>query len=166
MSRMTILLVTVSACSIALAGAAFSAGHMQPGLWKMSNTVDMAIPPQILAQMKAAGITPPGGGQPMVSQMCVTAAQAAMDTPPIIERDQSGCSTQNVKASGNKVSADMVCTGQIKGKGHMETAYSGAAHYQGTYSFEGTAQGQPQNMNMTFTGDFVAASCGSVKPVQ
>jgi hypothetical protein len=118
------------------------------------------------AQLKAAGIKLPTPGEPMISQVCVTAEQAALDTPPNLERTQSGCAAQNVKIAGNRVSADVVCTGQIKGKGHLETTYSGLTHYEGSYRFEGASQGQTQTTNSTFVANFVSGNCGNVKPLQ
>jgi hypothetical protein len=169
--RKAILFLGVAAVSIAAAGAAISAARIQPGLWRISTTLDMgqAMPqltPQEIAQMRAMGVQLPAPGQPMISEVCVTAAQAALDTPPNLERTQSGCAAQNVKNAGNKVSSDIVCTGRIQGKGVMETTYSGMTHYQGTYNFNGTAEGRPQSVKSAFSANFVSANCGSVKPLQ
>lgn len=169
--RKSVLILGLTVCSLAAAGVAYSAARMQPGLWRNSSIMDLgqAMPkltPQEMAQMKAMGVQIPVAGQPLISEICVTAAQAVMDTPPNLVQGESGCSTQNVRATGNSVSADVVCTGRIKGQGHMETTYSGMTHYQGKYRFQGTSDGQPQNLNVSFDANFVSASCGTVKPVQ
>ena len=62
------------------------------------------------------------------------------------------------------MSADTVCSGRMQGTGHMQVSYSGAEHYEGSYSFKGSMEGHPNQMSSTFKGDWVKADCGSVKP--
>ncbi len=165
------MLAGLTVVIVIAAGTTLGAGHMQPGLWRISSTMDLgqAMPkftPEQMAQMKAMGVQLPVAGQPMVSEFCVSPEQAAAETPPNLARGESGCTTQNIKNSGNMVSADIVCTGRIQGQGHMETSYSGMTHYEGKYRFQGTTDGRPQSTNMTFIGNFVSANCGSVKPLR
>jgi hypothetical protein len=46
----------------------------------------------------------------------------------------------------------------------MQMSWRGNEHYEGTYNFKGTMQGRPQEMTSHYTGDFVKADCGTVKP--
>ena len=40
----------------------------------------------------------------------------------------------------------------------------GTDHYEGTYNFKGTMEGQVQEISTSYSGDFVKADCGNVKP--
>jgi hypothetical protein len=43
-------------------------------------------------------------------------------------------------------------------------SWRGNDHYEGTYNFKGTMEGHVQEINTSYTGDYVKADCGSVKP--
>ena len=52
----------------------------------------------------------------------------------------------------------------MEGVGRSQMNWRGNEHYDGSYSFKGTTHGHAQDMSTHFTGDFVKADCGAVKP--
>jgi hypothetical protein len=52
----------------------------------------------------------------------------------------------------------------MKGHGSMQVSYTGNTHYSGKYAFQGSVEGQTQDMKSSFTGDWVKTDCGAVKP--
>jgi len=44
--------------------------------------------------------------------------------------------------------------------------WRGNEHYEGTYNFKGMMEGRPQEISTRYSGDFVKADCGAVKPAR
>lgn len=158
-------LACVAAAAFAVPSVAFAA---KPGLWSSTVTVNLgggmpSIPPEQMAQMKAMGIQIPNMAAPMTSQYCLSPQEAAGNRPRMGKDMESSCKTENVKTVGRTTSADLVCTGEMNGRGHMETTYASEERYSGRMTFKGTAGGRPMNMTNTFEGRFVSADCGSVR---
>ena len=141
------------------------AGHGKAGLWNTSTVMNMAmtVPPELLAQMKKAGMKMPTA-QTITTQMCMTQAEVDADRPPQMGKNDTGCETHVLRQTASSMAADVICNGQAKGIGHIEVAYTGAEHYTGSYAFKGSVAGHPSNLATKFTGDWVKAECGSVKP--
>ena len=159
-------ILLLSAALLPLAPGLALAAHGKAGLWNVSTTTDMAMamPPEAAAQMKAMGIKMPNA-HTITTQICMTQAEVDADKPPQMGRDQSGCTTRLLSQSAGAMKAEMVCSGPtMKGNGQIEVAYTGAEHYAGSYNFKGTMEGQPANMSSRFSGDWVKADCGAVKP--
>jgi hypothetical protein len=146
------------------------AAHGKPGLWTISSTMQMAnmpqMPPEAMAMMKARGMSMPGMGGPIVSQICMTPEQVNGDIPPSMHRDGENCTTKLLSQTATSMKADVTCHGRMEGVGHSEMTWRGNEHYEGTYSFKGTMEGRPQEISTHFTGDFVKADCGAVKPAR
>jgi len=98
----------------------------------------------------------------MTTQHCMTAADVAADKPPPM-RNARSCTMSNVTHDAHSFSADMTCTGEMEGHGHVSVSYDSDVHYSGSYSFSGSAQGHPQSMTTSFEGKWIAADCGTVK---
>lgn len=157
------------ASAIVLAPAAAWAAHGRAGLWNISTTMEMAnmpqMPPEAMAMMKARGMKMPGmGGAPVVSQMCMTQDEVNADAVPQMKNKEESCTTKVLSRTSSSVTAESTCHGRMDGVGRMQMSWRGNEHYEGTYSFKGAMQGRPQDMTSHYTGDFVKADCGSVKP--
>jgi len=171
----------VSTCStvlvliVALSTPAFGA-EPQPGLWDQTTTMDMsgmempqmpAMPPEVLAQMQAAGIEMPNMdfSQPRVNtdQFCLTPEKIA-DRESFGEDMDENCERQNFVSNDNGMSMDIVCTGNMNGTGHMEFVFESATRFTGTMMFEGAMEGRQANMTNTMEGNWVSADCGNVAP--
>jgi hypothetical protein len=146
-------------------GIAFAA-HGKAGLWTVTSQMEMKgmpqMPPEAMAMMKARGMPMPGA--PFTTQMCMTQEQVNADKPPAFSNREESCDTKVLTQSPGAMSAQMTCHGRVEGVGHMEMSWRGNEHYEGTYNFKGTAEGRPQDMTTHYSGDFVKADCGSVKP--
>ncbi|HET7084492.1 MAG TPA: DUF3617 domain-containing protein [Rhizomicrobium sp.] len=160
----------LTAAAIGLLPAAAFAAHGKPGLWTISTTMQMAnmpqMPPEAMAMMKARGMKVPGmGGAPIVSQICMTPEQVNDDKLPSMmhEREES-CTSKVLSQTPSSVTAEATCHGRMEGVGHFQISWRGNEHYEGTYNFKGSMEGRPQEMTSHYTGDFVKADCGSVKP--
>ena len=150
------------------------AGKGRPSLRTQTVTVNLGeaapkISPQAEAMLKARGLTFPNLSAPTTIQICITPEQAAMDRPPMTPQqreEQTGCIEQHRQTTADTASIDMVCSNErMQGTIHLEVTYTGMTHYQGSSTLVGTVLGRPTNAVTTFSGDFVSADCGSVKPL-
>ena len=171
MLRNTVLFATI--CLLA-ASSALGAGKFRSGLWTTTVTVDLGeaapkISPQAEAMLKARGLTFPDLSAPRTIQICITPEQAAMDRPPMTPQqleEHTGCPEQHLQTTANTASVDVICSNErMQATSHMEVQYTGMTHYEGSSTFVGTVGGRPSNVTTTFSGDFVSADCGSVKPL-
>jgi hypothetical protein len=160
---------SVAVALLLLAPGMALAGHGKAGLWNVTTTVKMAdmpeMSPQVMAMLKQHGMKVPGSGGPISTQVCMTQADVDSDAPPNVSNRDMQCKTHIIKKTASSVAADMTCSGRMQGTGHLQVAYSGAEHYAGSYRFNGTMEGRPQEMSSSFRGDWVRADCGAVKPV-
>jgi hypothetical protein len=166
-----ILAVILSALA---ASSVLGAGKARPGLWTQTVTVNLgeAAPkasPQAEAMLKARGFAFPDLSAPRTIQICITPEQAAMDRPPMTPQqreEQTGCTEEHLQTTADTGSADLVCSDErMQATIHIEVQYTGMTHYQGSSILVGTVGGRPTNAVSTFSGDFVSADCGSVKPL-
>jgi hypothetical protein len=154
--------------SVLLAPATAWAAHGRAGLWNISTTMEMAnmpqMPPEAMAMMKSRGIQIPGMGKPFTSQMCMTQDEVNADKMPAMKNREENCTTKVLNQTSSSVTAETTCHGRMDGVGRTQMSWRGNEHYQGTYSFKGNMEGRPQEMTSHYTGDFVKADCGAVKP--
>jgi hypothetical protein len=156
--------------TITLMPVAALAAHGKPGLWNISSTMEMGsmpqMPPEATAMMKQRGMKMPGmGGQPIVTQICMTQEQVNGDKPPMNNR-QENCTTKLLNQTSTSMTSEVTCHGRMEGVGRAQMSWRGNEHYEGTYSFRGTMEGRPQQISTHYTGDFVKADCGAVKPAK
>jgi uncharacterized protein DUF3617 len=152
--------------ALILAPGAALAGHGKAGLWNVSTTMNMAtpsIPPEAMEQMKKMGVKMPTA-RSFASQICMTQAEVDSDKLPTMGKNEMNCTSRVVSRTVSSMTAQTVCTGEMKGTGQMQIRYSGAEHYAGSYSFKGNMSGQPVDTSSSFKGDWVKADCGGVKP--
>lgn len=159
------VICAVAGTALLLAPAAFAA-HGRAGLWTVTSTMESKdmpkVPPEAMAMMKARHMPMPG--EPFTTQMCMTQEQVNADKPPDIKNGEETCTTKIVSQSPAAVHTQVTCHGRVNGVGDMQISWRGNEHYEGTYSFKGTAEGRPQEMTTHYSGDFVKPDCGSVKP--
>ena len=154
-----------------LVATAFAEDSMKPGLWRSSMNIDMPqgmpqISPEQLAKMKQMGIDLPFG-HPVVTDVCVTPEQAASKDgykPRMRPEDQ--CQMKDYVHSAGHYSGTMECAGDMKGTGHFVADRSTDTAYAGSWDFSGTSHGRPMQMHAAFSGQFLSADCGAVKPVE
>jgi hypothetical protein len=149
--------------------AAAWAGHGKAGLWNVTSTMQMANMPQMpseaMAMMKQRGMKMPGM-QPIASQICMTQEQVNGDVPPATHNQGENCSGKLLSQTATSMRSEVTCHGRMEGVGHSEMTWRGNEHYEGTYNFKGTMEGRPQEISTRYSGDFVKADCGAVKPAK
>lgn len=150
----------------ALAVTPALAAHGKVGLWKITVSMQNPAMGQISssdqAQMRAMGIQMQNAHTVTVDH-CMTQDEVNSDQLSAASARQQGCELENLKTAGHTFSGDMVCKGQMKGRGHMTVTYDSPEHYSGKMQFSGTAHGQPVSMTNTYDGRWVKADCGGVK---
>lgn len=163
----------VAACAMlaALGTHSWASETMKPGLWEMKMQSDAMkkmpkIPPEQVEQMRRMGMNVPqfeDGG--MVTKVCITPQMAAQKTPGM-EMMESGCEAKNMQRNASGYKADIVCTGgAMKGEGKMVASFTGNERFSSTYDFKGSMHGQPVSQRAETSGRWIAADCGSVKPL-
>jgi hypothetical protein len=166
------LFATLLMLSLFPIAAVAAADQTRPGLWEMTMKSDAMknmpqIPPEQMEQMRKMGINIPqmkDGG--MVTKVCITRQMAERGHPPAMADKETGCQTRNYQRSGSGYSADVVCDGaMMKGEGKVKGNFSGNESFTSTYDFKGTMHGQPVSQHQETSGRWLAADCGSVKPV-
>ena len=148
-----------------------AAPTMKPGLWNVTTKMNMGqammpkLTPQQMEMMKRMNVKVPTVSEDGVTtQVCVTAkdqsdAMAYAQTA----RKENGCKAQNIKNLGLSSSADIVCTGEMKGQGRASMNYKNDREYVGSFAFKGTSKGRAVDMKSTYAGKFIKADCGKVK---
>ena len=149
-----------------LACPAAFAGHGKVGTWEVNTKMNMGgmpampnmanLPPEVQARMKARGVQMNGNGG-ITSRFCMTPEQVANDKPPMTHR--GNCQAQNMKTSGNTFSADVVCTGQMQAKGHVEFTFSSPEHYSGHQTMTMTMDGRQMTNEMTMDARWLSPDC-------
>jgi len=154
---------------LVLAPAAAWAAHGRAGLWNISTSMELPnmpqMPPEAMAMMKARGMSMPGmGGAPIVTQICMTQEEVNADRTPQMKNNAENCTNKVLSQTSTSMIAETTCHGRMEGVGRMQMSWRGNEHYEGTYSFKGSMEGRPHEMTSHYTGDFVKADCGAVKP--
>lgn len=160
------LLIGLSVAALMLAPGAALAGHGKAGLWNVTTSMNMAtpsMPPEAMEQMKKMGVKMPTS-RSFASQICMTQAEVDSDKLPAMGKNEMNCTSHIVSQTASSMTAQTVCTGEMKGTGQMQISYSGAEHYAGSYSFKGNMSGHPVDTSSSFKGDWLKADCGAVKP--
>jgi hypothetical protein len=111
--------------------------------------------------MKAMGIDMPDS-HTISTEHCMTAEEVHADALHAMSQSGSGCKLENKRMHGQSYSADMICSGELKGRGHVQVSYDSPEHYSGQMTFAGTSHGQPANIKNVYEGHWVKADCGNV----
>ena len=130
----------------------------KPGLWEVTSTMTwvQAPFPQV----------PPSA--PRTNKVCIT--QEMMDKYGAIQpsAERGDCKMENQSMTASGFTADLVCTGQINGKGSFQSTWTDSEHSSGTMHFTGSfnmgGQQKPVEWTNKYSSTFVSSDCGSVKP--
>lgn len=133
-------ILTVSLTLSLIATTAMGAAQMKDGLWEISTTMDMPGMP----------FQPP----PVTIQHCYTKADV-QDQQAVVPKQDNNCKITKMKATGNKVAWQMVCTGENPAKGDGEIVFKDDTAYAGVMKL--TTEG------MTMTNRYSARRLGPCK---
>ncbi|WP_297751329.1 DUF3617 domain-containing protein [Hydrogenophaga sp.] len=171
-------------CAFALP-ALVHAQSTKPGLWevtqKMGGSPQMdqamaqmqkqmaAMPPEqrkmmqdMLAKQGMSMPTPSAGGG-MAVKICITPEMAARQDLPV--QTEGECTNTILSRSASEMKMSFVCKNP-PATGEGTFTFQGDTAYTSKMLVRATHQGKPQTMNMEGQGKWLAASCGSVKPLK
>jgi Protein of unknown function (DUF3617) len=153
-------LLRVGVCGLVLSMCAW-AQTRKPGLWEVTATMTWQQSPL------PGGMGHMGGG-PHTTQVCVTQEQIDKygTVPPNAQRN---CQITNVVKKADGMSADMVCTGAMSGKGSIEASWTDDSHSTSKVHFLGEMQmgqnSRPFEWTVESKSTYKGADCGNVKPI-
>lgn len=137
-----------------------SAQARKAGLYEVTSTMTWQQSPF------PSGMGPMSG--PHTTQICVTQEQIDKygTTPPEMHGE---CKVENIVKKPNGMTAEMVCSGHVTGKGDILATWTDADSSTSKVHFTGTMQmgpnSQPFEWTVESTSVFKGADCGSVKPI-
>jgi len=173
----------LAAATLALAAAAH-AQTTKPGLWEITNKMQSSSGEmeKAMANMEKqmAGMSPdqrkqmqdmmakqgismaPGGGGGMTMKVCITKEMAERNE--LGQQQQGDCKSTQSPRSGNTMKFSYVCT-QPPSSGEGLMTFTGDTAYTMKMNTTTTVKGKPEKMSMDASGKWLAADCGSIKPI-
>lgn len=150
----------VGVCGMALGLLAWAQGR-KAGLWEVTATMSWQQSPF------PAGMGPMS--QPHTTQICVT--QEQIDKFGTLPPQMRGtCQMNNVVKRADGMSAELVCSGPMSGKGDIQASWNDDMHSTAKVHFLGEMQmganSKPIEWTVDSTSVYKGADCGSVKPMQ
>jgi hypothetical protein len=153
--------ITICFCLFAVTITASSQAVRKPGLWEMTTSMIWQKSPM------PGGMTMPGGG-PHTMQVCLTQAMIDKYGAPMAQT-QRDCKITNVVMHATSMTADLVCSGKMNGKGEMQSSWTMGNTATGKMHFAGNMQMGPNSTPVEWTTDttstYKGPDCGSVKPL-
>jgi hypothetical protein len=161
--------ITLIGCLFAMAVFVL-AQTRKPGLWELTTTMtwqQSPFPAGMGGSPAAGSGNSPFNGGPHTTQVCFT--QQQIDKYGAILPQTRGCQVTNVDKKAHSMTADMVCTGSMSGKGSLESSWTDDEHATGKIHFFGSmpvgANSKPIEWTSASTSMYKGPDCGSVKPI-
>jgi hypothetical protein len=165
--RKTLVWITLCFCLFAVANVASAQAIRKPGLWEMTTTMTWQKSPMPPGMVMPPGMKSPFSGSTITSQVCLT--QAMIDKYGAPMSQSKDCQIVNISMRASGMTASMVCSGKMNGKGTIESQWPDGSHARGKVHFEGTMQAGPNTVPVEYSADststYKGADCGSVKPL-
>jgi hypothetical protein len=166
--------------AFAVAAIAAQAQKLAPGLWDNAITMKSGHPQhqEAMAKAQAALASMPAdqrkmmqdmmakqgvamGAKPNAVQVCITPEMAERGELP---QKDGRCTHKTLQRSGSTVKYSFTCDGSPPTSGEGEYTLTSDKAYSGRNVITTTVQGKPERMEMTMSGNWVAADCGALKP--
>jgi hypothetical protein len=146
---------TCIALSCLLAASAGKCQSRKPGLYDVTITTTTVSP--------SPNAYPPRTIQPCLTQQMIDKYGA------IVPQDLANvCQLTNVVKKSGGMTADMVCSGPMTGKGTLEVNWTDGEHSKGNLHFSGSMRPGDQEIKIEWTAVTVSAykgpDCGELKP--
>jgi hypothetical protein len=159
--------LTMGFCLFAITMLALAQSLRKPGLWEMTSTMTWQQSPMPAGMTMPAGANSPFGGGPRTTQVCLT--QAMIDKYGGPSPQGRECQVTNIVLRANGMTADLMCSGRMSGKGTLESSWTDPDHTKSKVHFTGNMQMGPNPTPVEYTiesvSTFKGADCGSVKPL-
>ena len=138
---------------------------LRPGLYEVTTTMNWIKSP--LPPGMSMPANSPFSGAARTTQVCLTQAQIDKYGAPLSQ--SKNCQVVNVVLSATSMRAEMVCTGQMNGRGTVESHWDTGGTARSKVHFSGTMQAGPNPMPVEWTSEstsqYKGPECGSVNPV-
>lgn len=175
--RINILVGVVLLCPMA-SWAADEPFDIKPGLWEMTNTMQMSglppIPnldqmtPEQRARIEGAMKNLTGSPHTTTVKSCVTRESIEKAIAKANSTKNNTCAPKLVSMSASKVELHIDCTqenGAVKSNGDVTIERQDSEHFKGTGAMKSTgANGRTMDMKWSMSGTFISTDCGDVKP--
>lgn len=137
-------------------------GQMEGAMAKMQAQL-AAMPPaqrqQVEAMMARNGAAM--GSAPNTVRLCLSKENAERGEPP---QGDGRCKQEVLQRSGSTIKFRFSCSGNPPSTGEGEYQVSGPTAFSGHSVINTVVQGKPERMEMTQTGKWLSADCGSLQP--
>ena len=158
--------IAVGAAVLALSLFAWAQSR-KPGLYEITSNMTWQQSPYPAGMPGMQG--GPFGGGSHTTQVCVT--QEQIDKYGTVPPQSHGeCQVTNILKKPNGMTAEMVCTGHMAGKGTIEASWTDDTHSTSKVHFMGAMQmgpnSKPFEWTVESTSAFKGADCGNVKPIR
>lgn len=167
--RKTSWWIVIACCAFGVALLAVAQAGRKPGLWEVTSKMTWQQSPF------PAGMTGPAGAStmnaaPHATQVCLTQAMIDKYGGPMPQTHNNDCQVSNINRTASGMTADWTCSGQMSGKGTIESSWTDDNHTAGKIHFVGTMQtrqgvGKTVEWTNESTSVYKGPDCGSVKPI-
>lgn len=161
------LWITICLCLFAVTITASSQAIRKPGLWEMTTNMSWQKSPMPAGVNLPPGMKSPFSNMTTTTQVCLTQAMIDKYGAPMAQT-QRDCKVENVVMHTSSMTADLICSGKMNGKGEMQSSWSGGNTATGSMHFAGTMQmgpnATPVEWTTNTTSTYKGPDCGSVKP--
>jgi hypothetical protein len=166
--RKTRIWITMGCCLFAVVIIAWSQAVRKPGLWEMTTNMSWQKSPLPPGITMPAGVNSPFSGMTNTTQVCLTQAMIDKYGAPV-SQTQRDCKIENVVLHASSMTADLVCSGRMNGKGELQSSWTDPNHATGKMHFAGTMQMGPNptpvEWTVNSTSVYKGPDCGSVQPL-
>lgn len=184
MTRHHFAIAIASAAAIAAAALPAAAQSLKPGLWEVTNKMQSgsgqmqdamsemqkqmeSMPPEqrkmIEQQMAKSGVKMGSGGPAggMSVKICMTREMVEKNEMPA---QQGDCKTTAQGRVGNTMKMAFACTNPPS-SGDGQVTFNGSESYSSRMTVNTQVDGKSEKLTMEGAGKWLAADCGSVKPL-
>jgi hypothetical protein len=169
--RKTRVWITLGCCLFAVTALAWAQGGQKPGLSEITSTMTWQkspMPAMPAGVTMPAGMKMPFGPTTTTTQVCLTQAQIDKYGAPVAQSNKD-CQITNIVKGATSMTADMVCSGKMNGKGELEASWPSGSASKGKMHFNGAMQSGkdsiPVEWTVEYTSVYKGPDCGSVKPM-
>jgi hypothetical protein len=159
--------ITMGCCLFAVATAASAQAIRKPGLWEMTSNMTWQKSPLPPGVTMPPGMKSPFSGSTSTTQVCLTQAMIDKYGAPVSQ--SKDCKIISISMHATSMTADMVCSGRMNGKGELESSWAWGNVAKGKVHFAGTMQSglnpMPVEWTVNSTSTYKGSECGSVKPM-
>lgn len=158
--------VAAAAC-LSIVGLFAWAQNRKAGLWEVTSNMTWQQSPLPPGTTMPAGTNSTFAGGSHTTEICVTQDQIDKfgTAPP---QTQRSCQVTNIVKKPNGMTAELICTAPMAGRGDIEASWTDDSHTSSKMHFTGNMQMGPNPKTIEWTIEstsvYKGTECGNVKP--